>query len=524
MGDTRDSEEAFESAFASGMALAFHAAARPDAMALWTEFGQLSFSQLNARVNQLSRLFRNAGLGAGDAIAVVLKNRCEFVEAYYATQRTGIRFTPINWHLSADEVGYVLDNCEAQAVLFDASLDSALSAVAQADSCVLRLSVGGDIDGFQDLEETLEGLSGDDIDAPLRGSFMLYTSGTTGRPKGVYRKENPVTRTAAQNSADWDPAGHLTLCTGPAYHAAPMMFNVVSPLNSGVGVVLMNKWDAELTLQLVQRFKITHSHMVATMFNRLLQLPESVRSKYDLSSLVYVIHGAAPCPIHIKRKIIEWFGPIVFEYYAATEGGANFFVDSTTWLSKPGTVGRPEPVDAAKVMNEEGLELAQGETGLIYFKAPKIGRFEYFKAEEKTSSSYIGDWFTLGDMGYFDADGYLFLNGRSAETIISGGVNIYPQEIDTELMQHPAVFDVCTVGVPSAEWGESVRAVVQLCEGFTESEALISDILEFVKPRLAGFKIPRGIDFANELPRLPSGKIQRGLVRKKYWLGRDSQI
>lgn len=514
----------YEAAFLSGMVLAFHAAARPNAMALWTEFGQLSFAQLNGRVNQLSRLFRKAGLGKGDAIAVVLKNRCEFVEAYYATQRTGIRFTPVNWHLSADEVAYVVDNCEAQAVLFDASLGIAEAALAQADTCTLRLAVGGEIEGFDALETALEGLSQKNIDKPEHGTFMLYTSGTTGRPKGVYRKENPVAKTAAQSSANWDPARHITLCTGPAYHAAPMMFNVVSPLNSGVGVVLMNKWDAELTLNLVQKFGVTHTHMVATMFNRLLQLPETIRSGYNLSSLEYVLHGAAPCPVHIKHKIIEWFGPIVFEYYAATEGGANFLVDSATWLAKPGTVGKPEPIDAAKVMNEDGVELGQGETGLVYFKAPKVGRFEYFKADDKTSSSYIGDWFTLGDMGYFDADGYLFLNGRSAETIISGGVNIYPQEIDTELMQHPAVLDVCTVGVPSEEWGESVLAVVQLCDGYSESETLKLDLLEFVKPRLAAFKIPRGIDFVKELPRLPSGKIQRGLVRKKYWLGRDSQI
>ena len=519
-----DEDLDYEKSFASGMALAFHAAARPDAMALWTEYGELSFAQLNGRVNQLSHLFMKVGLGKGDAIAVVLKNRCEFVEAYYATQRTGIRFTPVNWHLSADEVGYVVDNCEAQAVLFDASLGIAREAVSGADACTLRLSVGGEIEGFEPLESALDGLSQQNIENPERGSSMLYTSGTTGRPKGVYRKENPETRSAAQSSANWNPAQHVTLCTGPAYHAAPMMFNVVSPLNSGVGVVLMNKWDAELTLDLIQRFSITHSHMVATMFNRLLQLPEPVRNKYDLSSLEYVIHGAAPCPVHLKHQIIEWFGPIVFEYYAATEGGANFLVDSATWLAKPGTVGKSEPIDAAKVLSDDGAELEPGESGLIYFRAPKIGRFEYFKAEEKTSSSYIGDWFTLGDMGYFDTDGYLFLNGRSAETIISGGVNIYPQEIDTELMQHPAVLDVCTVGVPSEEWGESVRAVVQLREGYSESGTLVSELLAFVKPKLAGFKLPRGIDFVAELPRLPSGKIQRGLVRKQYWLDRESQI
>ena len=237
-----------------------------------------------------------------------------------------------------------------------------------------------------------------------------------------------------------------------------------------------------------------------------------------------MIHGAAPCPVHVKRAIIDWFGPIVWEYYAATEGGGGFLIDSETWLEKPGSVGRTENPEGTRIIDDEGNEVPQGETGYIYFKAPEVGRFEYFKAPEKTSESYRGDWFTLGDMGYFDEDGYLYLSGRSAETIISGGVNIYPQEVDAALLQHPAVLDACTVGVPNDEWGEEVKAVVQLADGFEASEETALDIIAHAKAHLAGFKCPRSVDFAKDLPRLPSGKIQRRLVRAPYWEGRDKQI
>jgi long-chain acyl-CoA synthetase len=264
--------------------------------------------------------------------------------------------------------------------------------------------------------------------------------------------------------------------------------------------------------------------MVATMFHRLLQLPGEIRERYDTSSLECVLHGAAPCPVHVKRAIIEWLGPIVYEYYAATEGGGNFYIDSETWLAKPGSVGRTPDPDGTRIVDDQGREVPQGETGYIYFRAPEVGRFEYFKAPEKTGESYSGDWFTLGDMGYLDEDGYLFLSGRSAETIISGGVNIYPQEIDEVLLAHEAVLDVCTVGVPNDEWGEEVKAVVLLADGFEASTELADAIVAHARERLAGFKCPRSVDFASELPRLPSGKIQRRLVRAPYWEGRERQI
>jgi long-chain acyl-CoA synthetase len=259
------------------------------------------------------------------------------------------------------------------------------------------------------------------------------------------------------------------------------------------------------------------------MFHRLLQLPPQIREKYDTSSLRLIIHGAAPCPVHVKRGIIEWFGPIVWEYYAATEGGGGFLVGSEEWLKKPGTVGRPGPEFDNLILDDEGKPVATGTVGTIFMRAPAQGRFQYFKDEKKTANSYRGDHFTLGDMGYFDEDGYLFLTGRSAELIISGGVNIYPQEVDNELMKHPAVLDVCTIGVPNDEWGEEVKSVVQLRPGFAQSPELTGQLMAWARERLASFKCPRSIDYSTDLPRLPSGKIQRRVVREPYWQGRGSR-
>jgi long-chain acyl-CoA synthetase len=256
--------------------------------------------------------------------------------------------------------------------------------------------------------------------------------------------------------------------------------------------------------------------MVATMFHRLLQLPDEVKAKYDTSSLRFIMHGAAPCPVHVKKAVIDWFGPIVWEYYAATEGGGGFIVGPEEWLQKPGTVGRPGPGFDNKILDDDGNEVSTGKVGMIYMLAPERGRFEYFKDNNKTESSYRGDYFTLGDMGYFDEDGYLFLTGRTAELIISGGVNIYPQEVDNELLKHDAVMDVCTIGIPNDEWGEEVKSVVQLNAGFQANDAMTEELMNWARERLANFKCPRSIDYSDDLPRLPSGKIQRRVVRDEY--------
>ncbi|MEJ6517086.1 MAG: AMP-binding protein [Pseudomonadales bacterium] len=515
----------------TGMTLAFHAQERPQKMAVSSNYGERSFDSLNRRVNQLARVLREAGLKPDDGVAMLLTNRPEFIEVYYACMRAGFRVTPINWHLKGDNASYIVENSEARAFIADIRCsEPAIDALRDnLENVKIALSVGGHIEGFDAYDDKLESVDDSNLVDPEIGTQMLYTSGTTGRPKGVYRDRVPpaaapaasVTRTS--DAAQYDPDTDMALCTGPAYHAAPLVINIVGPLTQGVGVVLMDKWDAEQTLQLIEQHNITHTHMVATMFHRLLSLPDATKSKYNTASLKFVIHGAAPCPVHVKQNMMAWFGPVIFEYYAATEGGGGFFVEPQEWLDKPGTVGKA-PSDADnKICDDEGREVETGEVGTIYFKAPAL-KFVYYKDSEKTSSSYMGDYFTLGDMGYFDADGYLFLTGRSAETIISGGVNIYPQESDDVLLKHPAVADVCTVGVPNEEWGEEVKSIVQVAQGLEANDALVAELIAFVREHLAAFKCPKSIDFIVDLPRLPSGKIQRRLVRAPYWEGRDRQI
>jgi long-chain acyl-CoA synthetase len=452
-------------------------------------------------------------------VALLCSNRVEFVEVFAAVLRGGFRLTPINWHLTADEVGYIVDDCEAKAFFAEDRFAEVANEVAgQAPRAACRLSIGAAIPGFEEVESVLSGQSGADLEDPTLGNTMLYTSGTTGRPKGVYRTgptrsslTGPMTATAG-----FRPGEDVSLITGPLYHAAPLAINMAAPLGAGVGSVLMDRWDAAETLRLIESRRVTHSHLVPTMFHRMLQLPEAERAGFDLSSLRWIVHGAAPCPEHVKAAMIQWWGPILYEYYAATEGGG-FWIGSDEWMDKPGSVGRvDESRFRVRVLGEEGEEKPRGEIGTIYFKAPEKGRFEYFKAPEKTASAYRGDYYTMGDLGRIDEDDYLFLTGRSAELIISGGVNIYPAEVDAILLRHEAVGDVATIGVPDAEWGETVWAVVSPAAGVDESDALAEELLAFSRDHLAHYKCPRRVVFATDLPRLDSGKIQRAKVRDLY--------
>ena len=522
-----DVAAALEQARLTGMTVAVWAHAAPDRLAVEGYSGARTYGELNANANRLARRLREAGIGDGDAVAMLISNRVEFLEVLQACLRIGVRLTPINWHLVGEEVAYVVADCEAKALIADVRFaDAAREAAAGAPGLRLKLAVGGAIAGFDAYDGALEGRDAGDIDGPVLGKQMLYTSGTTGRPKGVYRAQNPAAQPLAVKLAEtaaFRPETDLALCTGPGYHAAPLALNILFPLHAGVGVVLMDRWDAEETLRLIAQRRITHTHLVPTMFHRLVQLPEEVRRKYDVSSLRWLLHGAAPCPPELKRRIIEWMGPVVFEYYAATEGGG-VFCDSHQWLSKPGSVGRVVDGVIMEIHDEQHQPVGPNTVGTIYFKAPDVGRFEYFKAPEKTASSYHGDFYTMGDKGYIDDDGYVFLTGRTAEQIIAGGVNIYPAEIDAVLVTHPAVFDVATIGVPNDEWGEEVKAVVQLREGITASPALAETLLEHCRAHLARFKVPRSVDFVPELPRLASGKILRRVVREPYWQGRKTEI
>ena len=453
---------------ACGMAVAHWAEVAPDRAAILSSRGDRTFAELNARANQLVRALRRRGLAAGDGVALVCANRPEFVEVWAACERGGFRLTAINWHLTGGEAAYVVEDSQARALIVD---DAAL------------------------------------------GSQMLYTSGTTGRPKGVFRDEASLA-TAVMLARAAYREGNVHLLTGPLYHAAPLLFSMNAPLIAGVPVVLMPAWDPEEALRLIERHRITHTHMVPTMFHQLLALPDDVRGRYDVSSLRNVLHGAAPCPVGVKQRLIEWLGPVVNEYYAATEG-LGTWVDARTWLQKPGTVGKPVPADQVVVADEEANPLPAGEVGLVWFKASEVP-FEYYKDRSKTESSYRERHFTLGDMGYVDDDGFLFLTDRSANLIISGGVNIYPAEVDAVLLDHPVVADAAVIGVPNPEWGEDVLAVVELRAGAEQNRDLADELVDFCRDRLAHYKCPRRVEFVEQLPRQDNGKIYKRLLRDRY--------
>ena len=490
----------------------------PEGPAVVALQGTRSFAQLHNHANRLAHVLRGLGMQAGDALALLCPNRAEFVEVFLAAMRCGLRLTPINTHLTPAEVAYIVHDCGARVLV----VDQALNAPGLAGAGVARLVIDGP--GNQAYGPLLAASPACELAAPQAGTLMLYTSGTTGRPKGVFRREPEVIEPQFAGSfADYRP-GDVALCCGPAYHSAPLLFDIRWPLASGVPIVMLEKWDSLHVLRLIEQHRVSHAHMVPTMFQRLLAVAPEVRARHDLSSLRFVVHGAAPCAVATKRAMIDWLGPVLTEYYAATEGGNGIHVDTPTWLAKPGTVGRVDASLGHRVLDDTGRDVAPGAVGRIYFKAPETGRFEYFGDPEKTAVAYAGDLFTLGDMGYVDAEGFLFLTGRAAECIISGGVNIYPLEIDEVLMRHPAVQLACTVGAPDPEWGEKVVAVVVPAEGRAPTPGLAAELLAHSAQHLARFKCPRELLFDTALPHTASGKLQRNLVRQRFWQGHEKSI
>ena len=502
-----------------GMATAVYAAQSPDRMAVMSPYGDRTFRELNERTNQLVRVLRGLGAVNGSTIALVCRNRPEFIEVYEAALRGGFRLTPINWHLTADEIAYIVDDSEAVALIGEAFFaDTLVATVKQLAGSPSSLAVGGEIDGFASYDDALAAHDASDIDDPEPGGAMLYTSGTTGRPKGVRRAMGMAPALYRLHSRNSPHAGdtNRSLVTGPLYHAAPLSISLTAPLAAGLGIVLMDGWSPEETLELIEQHHITHTHLVPIMFHRLLALDDAAKQRHDLSSLRLVLHGAAPCPVDVKQRMIEWWGPVIEEYYAATEGGGTY-ITSKEWLEKPGSVGKATPGSVVEVRDPSGAPSAVGEVGTVWFKRSAIEPFEYHRDPDKTASVHDGDFFTLGDMGYIDHDAYLFLTGRTAELIISGGVNIYPAEVDAVILEHPAVHDVATVGVPDEEWGEAVKAVIVVRDGIVADDALAKELLAFCRDRLAHFKCPRTIDFTDELPRFETGKILRRVVRDRYW-------
>lgn len=509
-----------------GMGGAFWAKKKPNGTAVVDRYGGHSFADINRSANRLARLFRDRGLKPGDAVALFCTNRAEFIKTLNATRRSGLRITPVNWHLAAGEIAYILKDCDAKALIAETRFETIREAAGDAPQLALKLSVGGETEGFEPFDAAQSRYDGSDVEDPAIGSQMLYTSGTTGRPKGVFRPKGIPTPPQFEGSnAKYNPDTDVQLCVGPGYHAAPLAFDINIPQASGVPVVFVGeRWDTEDVFRAIERHRVTHAHMVPIMFQRMLAAPPELKNRYDLSSLRFLVHGAAPCPPEVKRAMIEWLGPILFEYYAGSEGGAGFTITADEWLRKPGSVGKRPQLLRVKILDEEGREVPHGTAGLVFHEAQKLNPFSYYKDDKKTANAHRGEFFTLGDIGYFDEDDYLFLTGRSAEIIISGGVNIYPQEVDNEIIKHRAVEDVCTVGVPNKEWGEEVKSVVMLKSGYARSDDLRKEILDFVRPRLAGFKMPRTIDFVDELPRSAAGKIQRNKVRAPFWEGRKVQI
>lgn len=512
------SSEERAAALATGMSIALWAQYTPEATAIISPTGNRTFHELNARANQLARALRGGGLAAGDSVAIVSGNRPEFAEVVFACTRAGLRYTPVNRYLSAAEIAYIINDCKASALIGDARFaDLMAETAARSPDTRMLLAVGGAIPGFTPYQEALSREDESDIADPLLGARMLYTSGTTGRPKGVIRQPNYSTRLEAIISAPRYQAGsgQLNLCTGPYYHGGPLTFSLIMPLSQGIGVVVMEKWDAQTALQLIERHRITHTHMVPTMFHRLLRLPEAVRRKADVSSMQYILHGAAPCPVASKQGMMDWFGPILWEYFAATEGsGAS--CSPQQWLQKPGTVGKPPSEDHVRILDDDGQPCQPGEVGNIFLKGAGELDFEYLGDPEKTARAHRDTHFTVGDIGYLDEDGFLFLTDRNANIIISGGVNIYPAEVEAVLLQHPAVKDVAVIGVPNPEWGEEVKALVQAEQEPAAPRALAGELIEYCRGRIAHFKCPRSVELVTSLPRDDNGKLYRRRLLDRY--------
>jgi len=494
-----------------------HADRAPDAAAVIvpTTGARISYRTMVDQSKRLANVLRSRGLRPGDHVAILMTNVPEYFEAVWAARRAGYFYTAVNWHLTPGEVRYMLENSEAKALIVSADLaDLAERAAAALPRLTLRLLIGAGRPGWDNYAETVAEAGTTPLGPELEGQAMLYSSGTTGRPKGIVHSKVDLGRRFGDVDGDilWvnryglDPST-VTLNVGPLYHAAPLV-SAMSTHRHGGTVVLPPRFDAEETLKAIERYRVTYAQFVPTMFIRLLRLPEDVRRRYDVSSLQAVAHSAAPCPVEVKRRMIEWFGPVINEYYSATEAAGHVSIRSEEWLEHPGSVGRVTPGSVA-ITDESGRELPAGEDGIIWFTRP-ANQFSYHGDPEKSASMFNDKgWARMGDIGHLDSGGYLFITGRSDHTIISGGVNVYPREIEDLLIEYPAVDDVAVIGVPDDEYGESVKAVVTLRDGYAGGPALERDIIAWTRERLAHYKCPRSVTFVDSLPRSVAGKMMK---------------
>ncbi|MGB7405798.1 MAG: AMP-binding protein [Pacificimonas sp.] len=495
-----------------------HADATPEKAAIiMAESGEtLTYAELEARSNRAAQLFRAKGLKRGDVVAFMLTNDIDYLPLCWGAERSGLVFVAVSTKLSADEASYILENSGAKLFVASASL---AEVAGQLSAPVANYALGGAIDGFDDIAAALAEMPPSRIEDESPGRDMLYSSGTTGRPKGITGElpEGPLDQPNAllmltKTLYDFGPEMRY-LSPAPLYHAAPLRYCMAAHRFGGT-VVIMQRFDPETYLANVERYEITHSQLVPTMFVRMLKLPEDIRTKYAVSSLKVAIHAAAPCPVEVKRQMIDWWGEVIYEYYSSTEGSGFTAISPQEWLQKPGSVGKAL-LGQIRIIDEDGNLMPPGKEGRIYFA--KGGEFEYHGDREKTESvKHPEHGSTFGDIGYVDEDGYLFLTDRQAYMIITGGVNVYPQETEDALIMHPKVQDVAVIGVPNDDLGEEVKAVVQPRNWADAGDDLAAELSEFVRGKLSHVKCPRSIDFEKELPRHDTGKLYKRLLKDRY--------
>jgi len=508
-----------------------HALSTPDKPALICAGNgrTVTYRQLEDRSNQVAQMFRAMGLKAGDHIALMLENRAEYFDVCWGAQRAGLIYTAMSTRLTEGEVSYIVNDCAAKVVVASAAMAKAVAHLPGACPGVGHwLMMDAPTVGWASYEAAADAQPATRIADERAGGDMLYSSGTTGRPKGVFVPPDVTEIDAAGPMTDILTklyglnAETVYLSPAPLYHAAPLRYCMAVQRLGGT-VVMMEHFDPEDYLRLVQQHRVTASQLVPTMFVRMLKLPEDVRKKYDLSSLKCAIHAAAPCPVPVKEQMIAWWGPIIWEYYAGTEGNGVTMVHAKDWLTHKGTVGRAVIGELKIVDDETGEEQPVGQAGTVYFANGRP--FAYHNDAAKTQgSTHPKGWTTLGDVGYVDADGFLYLTDRKAYMIISGGVNIYPQEAENVLITHPKVADVAVLGVPNEEFGEEVKAVVQPRDMADAGPELAAELIAYCREQLSPIKCPKSVDFEAELPRHPTGKLYKRLLKDRYWAGHQSKI